>query len=288
MSTEKTHFPTDFYVNSIAGDPKLFIELITSIKNSIKASELQDRLSPNEPIEAYITRLATSSLSINTALFRKSDNANAGRVAAWTAIVKSKAEEFLFKKSPSQYKKSLDISCLREISRLSTKVANLHDISDTLFQNYGIVLVIEKAFTSMKLDGCTLRLASGHPMIGLSIRYPRYDYFWFTLMHELSHIVLHYDYLDQPILDDLDSEDDSSIEIEANRLAINTLVSPDYARRIFRVGNPPAEHQITSWSKELNIHPAILAGMFRKRMNAYNIYSNLIDGINVREYFGIQ
>ena len=31
-----------------------------------------------------------------------------------------------------------------------------------------------------------------NPVIGLTLRHDRLDNFWFTLMHQLAHIVLHY------------------------------------------------------------------------------------------------
>ncbi|MGA3843425.1 ImmA/IrrE family metallo-endopeptidase [Ralstonia nicotianae] len=47
-------------------------------------------------------------------------------------------------------------------------------------------------------DGVVFCLDDGHPVIGLSLRHPRLDIFWFTLMHELAHIVLHKELLTEP------------------------------------------------------------------------------------------
>ena len=66
----------------------------------------------------------------------------------------------------------------------------------------------------------------------MSLRFARYDQFWFTLMHELSHICLHIDLLDSPIIDSLyDSEDnpienieEDEIEDQANMLARLSLI----------------------------------------------------------------
>ncbi len=39
----------------------------------------------------------------------------------------------------------------------------------------------------------------------MSLRYDRVDNFWFTLIHELSHIAKHYKEQNSIIVDDLDS-----------------------------------------------------------------------------------
>ncbi|PJB15827.1 MAG: plasmid stabilization protein, partial [Flavobacteriales bacterium CG_4_9_14_3_um_filter_32_8] len=47
----------------------------------------------------------------------------------------------------------------------------------------------------------------------------RLDNFWFTLMHELAHIALHYDQESNFFYDNLDNTDLNSQEQEADKLA---------------------------------------------------------------------
>ena len=43
------------------------------------------------------------------------------------------------------------------------------------------------------LDGAAIKLDDGRPVIGMTLRYDRIDNFWYTLLHELSHVGLHLD-----------------------------------------------------------------------------------------------
>jgi len=43
----------------------------------------------------------------------------------------------------------------------------------------------------VRLDGAALRTAGGRLVVGLTLRDPRLESFWFTLMHLVAHIFLH-------------------------------------------------------------------------------------------------
>ena len=76
------------------------------------------------------------------------------------------------------------------------------------------------------LDGaCFLR--GENPIIVITGRYDRIDNFWFVLAHEISHVLLHYNFLEKPILDDLHSEIHDDIESQADNLASNYLHKKD-------------------------------------------------------------
>jgi len=71
------------------------------------------------------------------------------------------------------------------------------------------------------------------PVIGLTLRHDRIDNFWFTLLHELAHLVEHYQVLsstDHVFFDELDIETDDEIEAQADRLAKNSLVPSKFAK----------------------------------------------------------
>ncbi|WRH68170.1 MAG: ImmA/IrrE family metallo-endopeptidase [Planktothrix sp. GU0601_MAG3] len=70
------------------------------------------------------------------------------------------------------------------------------------------------------LDGATFTI-NNHPMIALTLRYNRIDSFWFTLMHELGHIVAGHEGI---YLDDLSQLEDNPQEKEANQLSCDWLI----------------------------------------------------------------
>ena len=134
----------------------------------------------------------------------------------------------------------------------------------------------------MKLDGTVFKLESGNPVVGMSFRFSRLDNFWFTLMHELAHIHLHMDLLSEPIVEDLEVDVGSEIEVAANRLAKNSFVD----RVTWRNCEPKYDKAIKAiekLSEEVGIHKSIIAGMLRKETGDFAAYSGIVNEINARD-----
>src|ERR1700761_5306506 len=78
------------------------------------------------------------------------------------------------------------------------------------------------------LDGAALQLADGTPVIALTLRYDRLDSFWFTLFHEVGHVLLHFNHgLEAGFLDNLDVENDTVEERDADIFALSALISDE-------------------------------------------------------------
>jgi HTH-type transcriptional regulator/antitoxin HigA len=204
------------------------------------------------------------------ALYRKANTANASLVSLWLSKVKSQAEVIAFLNSAPKFL-GLSKDKLHEIARLSVNVNVLAELPRILFE-YGIILVYMHALPGMKLDGAVFKGVSGNPIIGMSLRYPRLDNFWFTLLHELSHIHLHLEILGSPILEDFDVESDSEIEISANRLAKNSFVE----RSVWRNCEPKYNKSfdaIDEFANQVGVHRSIIAGMLQREFGNYASYS---------------
>ena len=80
----------------------------------------------------------------------------------------------------------------------------------------GIHLVIEEHLKKSHLDGSSMLMPDGSPLIALTLRYDRLDSFWFTLFHELAHVKLHLDENRIAFFDDMDSAMNQKIEKEAD------------------------------------------------------------------------
>jgi len=171
---------------------------------------------------------------------------------------------------------------LRGIAQLSQNEKIFSDLPDHLL-NMGILLVYQQSLPGTKLDGTVFSLSSGNPVIGLSFRYPRLDYFWFTLMHELSHVCLHFKHLETPILDDFEDKDAqriTDIESEANGLAEISFVSGNLWQNFQKYS--PSLKDVVDFAKKVQIHPAIVAGRLRKESGDYRRFGKLVNKINVR------
>ena len=53
------------------------------------------------------------------------------------------------------------------------------------------MLIVEPQVPGLKIDGAAF-IVDGRPVIGMTLRTDTVDNFWFTLMHELAHVTLHF------------------------------------------------------------------------------------------------
>ena len=134
-----------------------------------------------------------------------------------------------------------------------------------------------------KIDGACIWLDKNSPVIALSIRYDRIDNFWFTLLHEVAHLWKHVD-LEETFLDNLDASPEDRREVEANRIAKEALI-PRVAWKRSDAYLNPNNLTIDKLSRELKIHPAIIAGRLRKEQENYTIFNDLIGHGQVRKHF---
>ena len=146
----------------------------------------------------------------------------------------------------------------------------------------GIILVIEPQIAGMRVDGAAF-LINEHPVIGLTLRLDAVDNFWFTLMHEMGHVVLHYRTgLASGFFDDFEHLEIDEMEEEANRFAQNMLI-PDAvwnksSARIAKTTEP-----VKQLAKQLGIAPAIIFGRLRMERQNYKIFSDKIGRGRVRK-----
>jgi HTH-type transcriptional regulator/antitoxin HigA len=216
----------------------------------------------------------------NNQLFRRSVSLDSALTSAWLSRIKSNAEIIALSNNISDFN-GITKSQLKEIAQLSVD-EDVVRLLPKILLDYGIVLVYEKCLPGTKIDGVVFTLSSGHPVIGISFRYSRLDYFWFTLLHELSHVNLHFDMLENPILDDFDVESDDQIETSANRLAKFSMVD----RSVWRNCKPKYDKSFKSveeFAMEVGVHKAIIAGLLRRELGDYKLFSKMVNEINVRE-----
>jgi HTH-type transcriptional regulator/antitoxin HigA len=175
-----------------------------------------------------------------------------------------------------------DITWLRELPQLSKlKDGPLKAVE--FLRERGILLLIAPQVPGLALDGAALRI-NDKPVVALTLRYDRLDNFWFTLFHELAHVVLHgASDLDTGFFDDFDEPSIGELEKDADEFASAALIPPAQwkisSARITREPGP-AEKLASS----LGIHPAIVFGRIR-RERGYNLFADKIGQGLVRSLF---
>ncbi len=213
-------------------------------------------------------------------LFRKSATADQSLLTLWLARVRATAEYTCVVEAPGSFV-SLEKAELRKLAHLSVDPMVVKALPAKLAP-LGILLVYLPALPGMKADGVAFKLSSGHPVVALSLRFPRLDYFWFTLMHELAHVVLHATKLDQPIFVDVETDEDAVAEKAANRLAKDSFVERSSWRNCepkYQSGN----EVVVKYAREQGIHPSIVAGLLRRESGNYARYAAIVNEYDVRK-----
>lgn len=198
---------------------------------------------------------------------------------AWKAQVTRNAQRHIQRKKPKY--RPLNMSWLSQLVKLSALDDGPARAKELLAEQ-GIILVIEPQIAGMRVDGAAF-LVDDHPVIGLTLRLDTVDNFWFTLMHEMGHVILHYRTgLASGFFDDFDHLEIDEMEEEANQFAQNMLI-PDAVwnkspARIAKTVEP-----VEKLAKQLGIAPAIIFGRLRLERQNYKIFSDKIGRGKVRK-----
>lgn len=203
-------------------------------------------------------------------------------LTAWSANIVRKA---LKSKPKIAYKDgTINLAFMRQITKLSTK-ENGPILAQSFLRKHGISLVIEPHFPQTYLDGATIMIDKKHPIIGLTLRKDALDNFWFNLMHELAHIALHLNKNCNFFYDDLDNQNtNDSQENEADGMAGEALI-PQKIWEISPARLFPSAMAAVSLARELEIHPAIVAGKMRYESGGYTYLNNITNQAKVRHLF---
>lgn len=228
-----------------------------------------------------------SSLRVGAVLYRRSELVRSARsmdwysLAAWTARVQIRARE-VGKLQP--YRGGIDRAFMRELARLSVSEKGPR-LAVEMLSAVGVALVIEPHLPGTYLDGAAIVVDEEFPVVGMTIRHDRLDNFWFTIMHELSHIALHMQSGYDSFVDDLDFEEKlDPAEDEADRLAREVLIPSEEWEKsaASKLRSVEAAQHLAN---RLGIHAALVAGRMRYEFKNFRILGQLVGYGEVRKQF---
>lgn len=229
-----------------------------------------------------INRPATVGALLKQSSYRTSTGDRTA-LAAWAGFVIKEAD----KVEALSRTVEIDEVFMGQLAKLSAEADGPLRAKDMLLQR-GVKLIIEPAFPKTYIDGATI-FTEEDPIIGLTLRHDRLDNFWFTLMHEVAHIVLHSDkdkidiFYDE-LYETKDVNPDDR-ELSADRLAAESLIP-------FKVWENSAAHLVPSeitfnlLAKDLGVHPSIIAGKYRHENKDWKAFSDIVKESKVRHLFG--
>lgn len=216
--------------------------------------------------------------------YRSSPLSDKHALSAWATYVFKKAKKI--KTAKKYHHGTIDLQFMQKLVKLSVKDSG-PILAQEHLKEHGIILVIEPHFPKTYLDGATILINKDYPVIGITLRYDRLDNFWFTLMHELAHIALHYDSGINLFYDEIEgikAVDLDENERKADALAEEALL-PKAKWEVSPARLIPSSMAASSLANELGIHVAIVAGQIRHKGNKYVYLNKIINAENVRKYF---
>jgi len=171
------------------------------------------------------------------------------------------AEQF-----PAKFDRSKILSLVKDLLSLTQIPEDVAKVK-TILLDYGIRFVLVPHLPKTYLDGAVFFLdgmTRQQPVIAMTMRYDRIDWFWFTLFHELAHLYKdHYSQIGFVFDGETIEGNDNSLEKEADDLAAEWLIpAEEYSRYSdnFFIGLS----DVKSLAFLIGRHPGIVLGRFQR------------------------
>ena len=140
-----------------------------------------------------------------------------------------------------------------------------------LFAEAGVAFIVVPELPKTGANGVARWLTDQKVLIQLNLRYKWQDIFWFTLFHEVAHILHHRD--QRVIIDGIHKHE--ALETEANQWAADFLV-PGNCWAAFLSGKSFTRHSITEFARQQRISPGIVVGRLQREGHLkYSQHTNL-------------
>ena len=171
----------------------------------------------------------------------------------WIALALNEAR----KKDVNPFSKSLLISSLTEIRNMTIQNPTVfYPKLQKIFDNCGISFVLLPYLSKSNIYGATKWFSKDNVMLAISNRGEKAGLFWFTLFHEISHVLM--EHRRETLINMKGSEDE-----EADRMASEMLI-PQKEWDKFTSCKIYTKESINEFAKEIGIHPCIVLGRLHK------------------------
>lgn len=213
----------------------------------------------------YINKLLTSQVA-----FRKSQTieTNIYVLYVWLRICEIIAQKRKIENEYNEEKLRDSISKIKGCMFLEINEA-IRELTK-IFSECGIVFQVVENFTGAPVQGF-IKNSDGRIILSMTIRGSFADIFWFTLFHEIGHL-LNGDIGDSNFIDFTNSK--SNIEDLADKFAREILINEKDFINFINQQNI-TEEDVIAFAKQQNVQPFIIVGRMQKEKNNYRIFSNL-------------
>ena len=240
------------------------LELMTKTKNVIsQIIELRNICNVNNL--TYINNLVTSQVA-----FRKSETieTNVYVLYVWLRICELIAEKNNVENEYNEEKLRVNISNIKKCMFLEINEA-VKELK-RIFAECGIIFQVVKNFTGAPVQGF-IKKSNNKIILSMTIRGAFSDIFWFSLFHEIGHL-LNGDIVNSNFIDFTDSK--SNMEDSADKFASNVLINEDDFNKFIAAQNL-TESAIINFAKKQGVKPFIVVGRIQREKNDFRIFANL-------------
>ena len=129
-----------------------------------------------------------------------------------------------------------------------------------LLADAGVALVVVRAPKGCRASGASRMIAPDKAMILMSFRHRADDHFWFTLFHEIGHLLLHEA---SSFVDVEGMEGDDPCEKQANDFAATMIVPQNREAELLSLS--PDDHSIRRFAVSLGVAPGLILGQLQHR-----------------------
>jgi len=173
--------------------------------------------------------------------------------------------------NPDKFNDLLDR--LLKLSRYGKDIVNV----PAVLMEAGIHFVVVPHLQKTYLDGAAFMAGDNKPVIAMTLRYNRVDYFWFTLFDEIGHLFSGLKGIEGAYYDnmrDLNLKDRA--ELQANQYAANWLVDQRLLKKFVKNTPQLTADAITQFAVSINRHPSIVLGQLQhQEFVGYNQHRKL-------------
>lgn len=274
MNLQSNYDKEVFKINSLNNIDEKEFSILKELKEVIKFCEEEKIIECNSKKEITILNMrkflnlnnlcSIPSLPIQQVAFRgsKTNKVNIYVLYAW-------------QKMCEYFTNKIKINSIYDIEKLKTKY---EDIKQTMFlpandmvselkkifAECGIVFEVVQHFTGAPVQGF-IQKKKNKVILCMTIRQAFSDIFWFTLFHEIGHLI-NDDFANQYI----DYQfNESKEEEEADRFARNTLINENDYNIFIKNGNINI-NKIKEFANSQHVIPGIVIGRIQKDINNYS------------------
>jgi HTH-type transcriptional regulator / antitoxin HigA len=190
--------------------------------------------------------------------------------ALWLRLVERNAE--------TSEVSQLRLGVLRKVAREVPRMTSLPSITDgftaakSALADAGVVLSFVRQVPGTRVGGATWWLSAERPVIGLTERNRKPDIFWFNLLHEIGHVLLHPKRMTFLDLVSDKSASGPTQEQEADKFAEQTLLSDSDRAEIAKAAT---REQLLRIAARLGVGVPIVAGQHGHITNKWHIGGKL-------------